>query len=253
MPKDSEISAFVRAIHLAPDDDAPRLVFADYLDEHGQHDRARLIRWMCRVPSYLFTWNQSRWAKRPKHEHKEEVKAIRGLKPRLSVLCREEWGPWRGVEQITMRRGFGESITLPSQVFLATAGELFAAHPFQAVTLPDLRTRNVWRQYGAVEASVSEGAPLWDHWPAALFPEMSPGTAVRYSNYRVAMADLSARAAGYGRRMAGVVREPPPLPLRTSVLRDRCEQVQAENAKDNQRIDPEPNVSQKVVAAFVGN
>jgi uncharacterized protein (TIGR02996 family) len=35
---------FLRAICAAPDDDAPRLVYADWLDEHGHPDRAEFIR-----------------------------------------------------------------------------------------------------------------------------------------------------------------------------------------------------------------
>src|SRR5687768_6728397 len=102
-----ERAALLRAVHDRPDDDVPRLVMADWFEEHGESDRASLIRWMIRVPSYQFTWNQARWATRPRHEHTEAVKAIRGLKPRLSALCGEEWGARRGVEQVFVRRGFG--------------------------------------------------------------------------------------------------------------------------------------------------
>src|SRR5687767_9906673 len=35
---------FLRAIEDAPDDDAPRLVYADWLEEHGDEPRAELIR-----------------------------------------------------------------------------------------------------------------------------------------------------------------------------------------------------------------
>lgn len=35
---------FIRAILEAPDDDGPRLIYADWLDEHGRHDRAEFIR-----------------------------------------------------------------------------------------------------------------------------------------------------------------------------------------------------------------
>jgi uncharacterized protein (TIGR02996 family) len=41
-PVDDE--PFLRAICANPADDAPRLVFADWLDEHGETDRARFIR-----------------------------------------------------------------------------------------------------------------------------------------------------------------------------------------------------------------
>ncbi|HKA08337.1 MAG TPA: TIGR02996 domain-containing protein [Gemmataceae bacterium] len=40
----SDRDAFLAAIHDAPDDDAPRLVFADWLEENGQSERAELIR-----------------------------------------------------------------------------------------------------------------------------------------------------------------------------------------------------------------
>lgn len=39
--------AFLRAIADAPDDEAPRLVYADWLDEHGQPDRAEYLRLLC--------------------------------------------------------------------------------------------------------------------------------------------------------------------------------------------------------------
>jgi type VI secretion system protein ImpC len=39
--------AFLQAIFQAPDDDAPRLVYADWLEEHGQPERAEFIRVQC--------------------------------------------------------------------------------------------------------------------------------------------------------------------------------------------------------------
>jgi uncharacterized protein (TIGR02996 family) len=41
--------AFLRAILNAPDDDAPRLIYADWLDEHDDPARAEFIRIQCRV------------------------------------------------------------------------------------------------------------------------------------------------------------------------------------------------------------
>src|SRR5436190_21455440 len=40
--------AFLEDIVTHPGDDAPRLVFADWLDEHGEADRAEFIRLQCR-------------------------------------------------------------------------------------------------------------------------------------------------------------------------------------------------------------
>jgi uncharacterized protein (TIGR02996 family) len=42
-------SAFVEAIGTDPDDDASRLVYADWLDDHGEADRAEFIRLQCRL------------------------------------------------------------------------------------------------------------------------------------------------------------------------------------------------------------
>jgi uncharacterized protein (TIGR02996 family) len=39
--------AFLEAIRESPDDDTPRLVYADWLDEHGESDRAEFIRAQC--------------------------------------------------------------------------------------------------------------------------------------------------------------------------------------------------------------
>src|SRR5438309_3057056 len=40
----SAADGFLAAIRRDPDDDAPRLVYADWLDEHGDPDRAEFIR-----------------------------------------------------------------------------------------------------------------------------------------------------------------------------------------------------------------
>jgi uncharacterized protein (TIGR02996 family) len=43
--------AFLQAIREAPDDDAPRLVYADWLDENGQPERADFIRYQIELTS----------------------------------------------------------------------------------------------------------------------------------------------------------------------------------------------------------
>jgi uncharacterized protein (TIGR02996 family) len=45
----AEESALIAAVVAAPDDDTPRLVYADWLDEHGRQERARLIRFQCQI------------------------------------------------------------------------------------------------------------------------------------------------------------------------------------------------------------
>src|SRR5262245_58863227 len=42
-------TAFLKAIAEAPDDDGPRLVYADWLEEHGDPARAEFIRVRCEL------------------------------------------------------------------------------------------------------------------------------------------------------------------------------------------------------------
>src|ERR1041385_6917015 len=48
-PTDLTRSTLFRAVCDSPDDDLPRLVFADYLDECGDRDRAEFIRLQCQL------------------------------------------------------------------------------------------------------------------------------------------------------------------------------------------------------------
>jgi len=41
--------AFLQSIIESPEDDTPRLIYADRLDDHGQAERAEFIRLQCRL------------------------------------------------------------------------------------------------------------------------------------------------------------------------------------------------------------
>ena len=43
----ADTMALLEAIRASPDDDAPRLVYADWLEEHGDQPRAEFIRVQC--------------------------------------------------------------------------------------------------------------------------------------------------------------------------------------------------------------
>jgi uncharacterized protein (TIGR02996 family) len=45
----TDATALLAAIRAAADDDAPRLVYADWLDEHGQPERAEFVRVQCEL------------------------------------------------------------------------------------------------------------------------------------------------------------------------------------------------------------
>jgi uncharacterized protein (TIGR02996 family) len=47
----SDDTALLNAIIASPGDDLPRLIFADWLDDRGEADRAEFIRVQCRIAS----------------------------------------------------------------------------------------------------------------------------------------------------------------------------------------------------------
>jgi uncharacterized protein (TIGR02996 family) len=113
----SDHDALRRAVLDAPADDAPRLVYADWLDEHGQPDRAEFIRIQCamdRIPPKTARW-------RPLHE-------------RAAGLERDWRAEWAApaLEKVLyaeFRRGFVHRVRLTAEQFLASANELLDLEP----------------------------------------------------------------------------------------------------------------------------
>jgi uncharacterized protein (TIGR02996 family) len=111
-------AAFLRAIADNPDDDLPRLVFADWLDEHGEPERAEFIRVQC------------------------EAARLRQNDPRLVELNLREvellanheadWqpGPFDGLTPGPYQRGFIRDLTVTRfESFLAGMGQIAPLHP----------------------------------------------------------------------------------------------------------------------------
>ena len=97
MLRDPEEIALIRSVVANPDDDTPRLVYADWLDEHGQSDRARLIRVQCTLVNL-------------QAEEKELIEKYG-----------REWGGelfGAGGDDWKFHRGFPEEVTMPFQVYL---------------------------------------------------------------------------------------------------------------------------------------
>jgi uncharacterized protein (TIGR02996 family) len=113
--------AFLQAIAEAPDDDVPRLVCADWLEEHGEGDRAEFIRLQCALDR---PW--------PGEERAAE------LRRRAVQLLAEHEGRWLGewanrLVRWTFRRGFLDAVVVTPDPFLRHGGDLFRCHPVRAV------------------------------------------------------------------------------------------------------------------------
>jgi uncharacterized protein (TIGR02996 family) len=117
--------AFLEAIRQQPDDDAPRLIYADWLEEHGQPERAEFIRVqieMDRLPEGSPRWYD--------------------LDGRAQALLAQQELDWLGpmAEVLTswlFRRGFLDSVELQAEMFLRRGEELFRREPIRKYCLRD--------------------------------------------------------------------------------------------------------------------
>jgi uncharacterized protein (TIGR02996 family) len=111
-----------------PDDDALRLIYADWLEEHGQPERAELIRVQCRVAceERSGNWNPD---------------DVRELKLRVDELLDAHKEKWTagvkvpGVDWIEFRRGFPEHLILCAEAFVKDGRRFTEQTPLSSVTL----------------------------------------------------------------------------------------------------------------------
>jgi uncharacterized protein (TIGR02996 family) len=118
--------AFLRDVAQHPADDGPRLVYADWLDEHGQPGRAEFIRTQVQLES-LDRADDRRWALLVREARLRGAYGKGWAGKALRSLVRG----WR------FRRGFVEEVTLSADAFLRNAEELFRLAPVRRVRLVD--------------------------------------------------------------------------------------------------------------------
>ncbi|MFO0847260.1 MAG: TIGR02996 domain-containing protein [Gemmataceae bacterium] len=115
--------ALLAAVLAAPDDDLPRLVFADHLDEAGDPVRAEFVRVQVAL-----------------HGRADPPVGLVARERTLLALHRESWlAPLkvRGEALFSPRthgvfvRGFVGQVWMPAAVFIRKAGKLFARAPVQ--------------------------------------------------------------------------------------------------------------------------
>jgi uncharacterized protein (TIGR02996 family) len=134
--------AFLQAIRETPADDAPRLIYADWLEEHDQPDRAEFIRMQCSLDSMP--------AEEPRRAD---------LRQRAAELLQQHWKDWvgplhelvgpqasrRGEAWLAsgfhpeylkyFRRGFVDSLSLSVEAFLDRAAILASLVPLRHLRL----------------------------------------------------------------------------------------------------------------------
>lgn len=119
-PVTTDGDALRRAVLADPDEDTPRLIYADWLDENGQPDRAGFIRAQIEAvragPSGL------------------RARAAEDRAERLRAANRGAWA--RSVRHVLgahFERGFVGRVEVEPQSFVPHAAALFAAEPVQAL------------------------------------------------------------------------------------------------------------------------
>lgn len=193
--------ALLRGVLEAPSDDAPRLVYADWLEERGEAERAEYIR------------SKIRWPHRADH-----VEYMRGNAVGCPVL---EWPDSMASicgtreYQPEWHRGFIRRVHMPTDAFLARAAALFAAHPITAVRLTDRApvryTRHwSWNVQGARWDFLGGSNRLPRELFARLKGQRGPRSAMDPDQWRdyfseaEALEALSRACVAHGRHLAGL-------------------------------------------------
>lgn len=113
--------AFLQAIRHQPDDNTPRLLYADWLDEQGRGDRAEFVRIQCalaRLPETL--------------EHLDRRLALQERARQLLAAHEHEWVTPTQLD-LTWRRGFLDEVTITTDDDPAELDALAAQHPLSSL------------------------------------------------------------------------------------------------------------------------
>jgi uncharacterized protein (TIGR02996 family) len=124
---ETEDAALWRAVVAEPHDDAPRLVYADWLEEHDQPERAEFIRTQCRLAAL-----------------DEDAPERSALDRRERQLWLKHKSAWKGdlpgrLREFPFRRGFVHPEKVGGKQFLGLSDEVLAHAPLWDVRLTLVR------------------------------------------------------------------------------------------------------------------
>jgi uncharacterized protein (TIGR02996 family) len=208
-------AALVAGILAAPTDDLPRLVFADYVEEHGDGERGRYVRASVEL-------NRLVEAEDYDEEHMAVVSAVAAVpapslwrwaaddglpQPAGPFLVRDTSGAVDLVRDANTgvafgyRRGFVEVVRCPSAYWEPAGAALVRRAPISRVELTDKRPhrlpRNEWLWRREADGVGDEHNGL----PAAVFDRLGVGQSVVavYHTRRAALDALSAACVAAAR------------------------------------------------------
>ncbi len=140
-------AALLKAVRADRNNDLPRLVYADYLDDHGRPERAELIRLQCEHerlhPDRVRLTHRGHMLRIERRERIEQLLRAhgRGWLRELPKWAVEGWTPvWTGGEPF--RRGFIESFDPSASAFVRNGPQLLDRMPVRCLRL--FYARAVW-------------------------------------------------------------------------------------------------------------
>lgn len=170
-------AALLRAVVAAPDDDLPRLVYADWLEEHGRPERARFIRLQIEED------RDTSWCGR--HRRDEEIRSLLSAHGEkwFRELPKWVWAPYRANpdwDGVTFRRGFIGHLRVTASLFLSHGVQLTDRTPVTSLQFREAgklatelavcpwlwRIRELdlsWQQIGDVGAAALFQSPYLPH------------------------------------------------------------------------------------------
>lgn len=226
----TEGDMLLRAVLASPEDDTPRLVYADWLEENDRGKQAEYIREMVACDSGDYREQRARcisWDMMsgepadPDAAHRPTLTEITGL---MNADKRDDG--WEC--QRWYWRGFVERIALPLGAFLNHAKAIFRTHPVVSVRLTCRAPRQdgpkTWHWYThprynrrgmdrsrPVRPSTSTNLILYDfvsfltsHRNKNTFTGHAGYHNFNYATAELAYDDLSRACVGYGRWLAGL-------------------------------------------------
>lgn len=139
-------SAFMAAIIANPADDAPRLIFADWLEENGQAERAEFIRIQCELANigWVIGPDGKRWMRTG---CAEDDALENSLRRRCQDLLNTHGYDWqvhtsssladRLAGEVRWCRGFIAEITCTAAAFAEHGAAILRSQPVEKVTLTE--------------------------------------------------------------------------------------------------------------------
>ena len=136
----SERDALLTAVCTNPEDDTPRLVFADWLDEHDEVVRAEFIRLQIELEGLPDGKKKQKLQAREKTLLDKYGDAwSESLKPYFAYYYRGTYA-YHYAPPVVFRRGFVETIAMDVNTFLDRGYEVFALAPIRGLRIQDAQS-----------------------------------------------------------------------------------------------------------------